>query len=63
MIKWCRATPTLILLLIVSNDIIQVRLIVIPQLVPPFPIVDVVGFELIFIAIFTCSISEISTLI
>jgi hypothetical protein len=42
------ATPTLMLLLIDYNVIIRVRLIVVPQLVPPFPIADVVGFELKF---------------
>ena len=57
-----RATPTLTILTIDYITIIPVRLIAIPQVVPPFPIADVVGFELIFWAIFSCNISEISTL-
>ena len=50
------------MLLIDYVTIIPVRLIAIPQVVPPFPIADVVGFELILVLIFISNISEISTL-
>jgi len=57
-----RATPTLMMLLIDYVTITPVRLIAIPQVVPSFPITDVVGFELILVLIFISNISEISTL-
>ena len=58
-----RAAFTLITLLIDYNVIFPVRIIAIPQLVPPFPIVDVVGFELIFWGIFSLFFSEFSSLL
>ena len=58
-----RAGLTLLILLIDYKKNIPVRIIVVPPVVPPFPIADVVGFELIFRAIFSCVICEISTLI
>lgn len=45
------ATPTLMMLIIDHIEIIPARLMEIPHVVPPFPIIDVVGFELIFSAI------------
>jgi len=50
------------MLLIDYVTITPVRLIAIPQVVPSFPIADVVGFELILVLIFISNISEISTL-
>lgn len=56
-----RAGVTLNTLLIDYINIIPVRLIIVPPEIPPFPIGNVVGIELIFGGILFFIFSDIST--